>query len=293
MAKMLIIENGFNKNSQNTPVSGYINDQNNRKWEDWDFGLTTMKNAGCGVISIYNFLYSTGTQVDLATLIALVQYSNADLLLGYFGTNPIPEDLMFIGSNLIFTLFNIIAYPIIIEIVIPVVAGLIVALEIGLLSWFYQIFLWPNYPALVLGVSSVLQIAFSVAIFSIETFVSYYFWQLNDITDVLGLYGVNNSLTSYWPLNDFTSFEQGAALQSKYIILTFFNELSSDGNINIEKGIHTIFIYYDPITNKYYGYNNGYGVEIHSDLWQFMSYYNTYSKNDSKKLFVSGIAVIQ
>jgi hypothetical protein len=114
---------------------------------------------------------------------------------------------------------------------------------------------------------------------------------MHDLSDVLKVYNINNSITKCWPLNSFADFNT-IANTSKYLIITYVNELDSNGNPNILSQMHSIFIFFDQNSNTYIGYNNGRSsLEYNQYLWQFMSGSGSYSETDSKKLFVAGCVI--
>lgn len=282
-AKLIMIQNDFNHNSSQTKPVGFINDQNNSKWTNWKFGISTMYDSGCGIIAMYNFLYDTGNNPDLATLIALTQLSNADLAYGIFGTNPIPEEYLQLLALSSMVLFDLIIYPIA-AILVPGVAAVIVANFISQQPWWMQIILGLNYGAAVVATTITIEAALFASVVTANVFIANYFSDLHDIADVLSLYNLTNISTSL-AYNSYTS----NLSNYRYSIVSYWNGLGSNGLIDFGQGAHTIYVKRDPAdTSKFIDYNNGnYYLSSSSTVYSMI---NSNFSNANKQ-FISGIVV--
>jgi hypothetical protein len=121
---------------------------------------------------------------------------------------------------------------------------------------------------------------------------------MHDLSDVLKVYNINNSITKCWPLNSFADFNT-IANTSTYMFLSYVNLPDANGNPDIFSGIHTIFVFYNQGLNLYRGYNNGgYDYDTHQSipetyhfLWQLLSGKLYYTEAISKNLFISGCII--
>ncbi len=281
-AKMEMVKNDFKHNAALTRPTGFINDQNNSKWKNWKFGLSTIYDSGCGVIAMYNFLRDTGNNPDFATLIALTQLCNADLAYGIFGANPVPEEYLQLLALEAMIVFDLIIYPIAAALV-PAVAAVIVANYIAEQPWWMQIILGLNYVAAVAATTAVIEAALFTAVVTANVFIANYFDDLHDIADVLGLFKLNNiySTISYSSFNNHLS-------GYRYSIISFWNGVGSNGLIDFSQGAHTVYVkrYYQ--TNEFVDYNNGNScLSPQSQFYKII----TSNQSDVNKLFISGLVI--
>jgi len=279
---MEMVKNDFKHNAALTRPTGFINDQNNSKWKNWKFGLSTIYDSGCGVIAMYNFLRDTGNNPDFATLIALTQLCNADLAYGIFGANPVPEEYLQLLALEAMIVFDLIIYPIAAALV-PAVAAVIVANYIAEQPWWMQIILGLNYVAAVAATTAVIEAALFTAVVTANVFIANYFDDLHDIADVLGLFKLNNiySTISYSSFNNHLS-------GYRYSIISFWNGVGSNGLIDFSQGAHTVYVkrYYQ--TNEFVDYNNGNScLSPQSQFYKII----TSNQSDVNKLFISGLVI--
>lgn len=88
--EVMLATSNYQHNKLLPNPTGLIEDQNDLS--DWKFGFKTLDDNGCGIVSIFNLLYESGANPNLALLTALAEMGNVELLFAVFGPNPIDSD---------------------------------------------------------------------------------------------------------------------------------------------------------------------------------------------------------
>ncbi|MFA7032420.1 MAG: hypothetical protein WC201_02535 [Bacilli bacterium] len=246
-AKMELARLDYEHNSAFDAPVGFVNNQS--YYTDWKFGLNlfdrpdggTVSYAGCECIAIYNLLYDSGANPDLATIIALVELCNADLFLGAFGTNPIPDEVLDIYVNAFLTVFDTVIVPILLSLV-PVLAAVILDVYIQLQPWWLRTVLYITYSAQYTITVVALEDAIIAATICINEFLTWYSGQLHDVGDVLQLLIGTHSLNSTGSLSTYENL-----LSSKRQgIVSFWNHTDNDGNVIYSGACHTVYVRANP-----------------------------------------------
>ena len=236
-------------------IDGPINGQGTNDFDEWVFGINytksegfqagrgNFKNNGCGIIAIYNMLFQSGAKPDLASIIALTQLCNADLVLGAFGVNPINKEIIDevrIGAKILYE--SVLAS--LVETVMLQVAQIIYENMIKKIieePWWvcFMIGTCPALAGLVVETILVSLRATFVAANLILHFVDDYLRNLGDLSQVVRFF-LGNQYTQIDCLNleDFinnvTDYSQG--------VITFWNELNNDGKPDVLQGAHTVYV---------------------------------------------------
>ena len=236
-------------------IDGPINGQGTNDFDEWVFGINytksegfqagrgNFKNNGCGIIAIYNMLVQSGAKPDLASIIALTQLCNADLVLGAFGVNPINKEIIDeirIGAKILYESVLIS----LVETVMLQVAQIIYENMIKKIieePWWvcFMIGTCPALAGLVVETILVSLRATFVAANLILHFVDDYLRNLGDLSQVVRFF-LGNQYTQIDCLNleDFinnvTDYSQG--------VITFWNELNNDGKPDVLQGAHTVYV---------------------------------------------------
>lgn len=236
-------------------IDGPINGQGTNDFDEWVFGINytksegfqagrgNFKNNGCGIIAIYNMLFQSGAKPDLASIIALTQLCNADLVLGAFGVNPINKEIIDevrIGAKILYE--SVLAS--LVETVMLQVAQIIYENMIKKIieePWWvcFMIGTCPALAGLVVETILVSLRATFVAANLILHFVDDYLKNLGDLSQVVRFF-LGNQYTQIDCLNleDFinnvTDYSQG--------VITFWNELNNDGKPDVLQGAHTVYV---------------------------------------------------
>lgn len=236
-------------------IDGPINGQGTNDFDEWVFGINytksegfqagrgNFKNNGCGIIAIYNMLFQSGAKPDLASIIALTQLCNADLVLGAFGVNPINKEIIDeirIGAKILYESVLIS----LVETVMLQVAQIIYENMIKKIieePWWvcFMIGTCPALAGLVVETILVSLRATFVAANLILHFVDDYLRNLGDLSQVVRFF-LGNQYTQIDCLNleDFinnvTDYSQG--------VITFWNELNNDGKPDVLQGAHTVYV---------------------------------------------------
>lgn len=236
-------------------IDGPINGQGTNDFDEWVFGINytksegfqagrgNFKNNGCGIIAIYNMLFQSGAKPDLASIIALTQLCNADLVLGAFGVNPINKEIIDevrIGAKILYE--SVLAS--LVETVMLQVAQIIYENMIKKIieePWWvcFMIGTCPALAGLVVETILVSLRATFVAANLILHFVDDYLRNLEDLSQVVRFF-LGNQYTQIDCLNleDFinnvTDYSQG--------VITFWNELNNDGKPDVLQGAHTVYV---------------------------------------------------
>ncbi|MDR0831993.1 MAG: hypothetical protein LBM99_03770 [Bacillales bacterium] len=230
-----IHNNALNQNASTKQPNDFIWHQNESKWEQWKFGAGNLRNNGCGIFAMYNFMYDTGTKVDLPSLIAVTQILNADVVFGFLGVNPYPSGL-FIETSVFGAIFTQFIIPIANNI-IPQIARTLVDLEFEVMpAWWTHWFGW-TYGAQVVITTAVIELAFLEAICVIGIVAEIYWSTMHNMANVLSLYGFGNNT---YVKTTLSSFELEAS-NSRYMIICQFNGISN-GNVNILDGAHYYYV---------------------------------------------------
>ena len=66
----------------------FITDQNQTIFDNFEFGLSTLADAGCGPIAIYNTMIATGNSANLADIVYRTELVGGLSLGGTAGTSP-------------------------------------------------------------------------------------------------------------------------------------------------------------------------------------------------------------
>lgn len=243
--KLRIARSDYEVNSQQAKPAGLINDQKN--YTNWKFGLDlfgfdnggTVAGAGCECIAIYNLLYDSGAEPDLATIIALVELCNADLFLGVFGANPIPDEVKEHYRNLFLPIFDFVVVPLI-EFALPVIinAILVTCLSSDTVPWWFKTILGLNYAYAYSYTAAIIQTSLVVAIANADLFFDWYFDSHHGYSDVLALLIGDHSLISRGSLSSFqSSFES-----KRQGIVSFWNKTFDNGFPNFGGQLHTVYV---------------------------------------------------
>lgn len=289
-SKLKIIKDDFLHNSNNNlnpeyrQPQGYIYSQSDSKWTNWKYGLGTISSSGCGIISMYNFLISTGYQPDLPTLIALTQLLNADVLYGKFGTNTYPPGTFFISSDVFESVFTNYVLPIAMSI-IPNISLVIYNLGFSYIqswweSWFGSI---PSNQSIF--TTALIETAFIDTIAVLEVFVEWYWRSLRNIVDVISIFGFNNIYTATSLMDLITN-----SIVSQYFIINIWNYVDANGLPILTGGSHSFFVIRHG--NQFNAINkrtNKYGNDIYSSLSNLIDI----NSAKAQEKFISGIVMRQ
>lgn len=288
LIKCNYIESNYKNNiQQSQPELGkQINDQGDCKWKSWKFGMSTMYDAGCEIIALYNFLVTVGKNPYLPSLIALVQYSNADLFLGLWGSNPIPPELIRRAYEAT-KAFLIMISPVVTT-AISVVAAAIVYMSIGAQNQFILQFIEPLIPGFILTTQAVLETALLTTIATVDLFAEYYLNSLRSITNILAIFGV--STKSSYSYQDYSS---AIVPKTCFLFMSFWTESFPNNEIDYSQGMHTIFIIFSTSTSQYTAFNN-----YETNGWSYISSsspsLNSFFGGSSKeKMFLTGFGVFK
>jgi hypothetical protein len=255
--KLELARKDFEHNSSLSTVvggtDGYINDQNDSKWDSWDYGLSTLGGAGCGIFGMYNFLRSTNSTLDLPSLIALVQLLNADVAFGAFGTNVYPSDMSFSETSIFDSIIQNVIIPIATDIIPGLTQSLIDAEFADKDDWWYTWFGW-TYDAQLLITTASLEVAFLGLFATSDFFVEWYWSSVRSVTEVLSLYGIDD-ISNTSNLDTFVTNSSA----SQYFILSYWHgSVPTTNTIDVLGGAHTVFV--RRVGDIYRVYNlNGYG----------------------------------
>lgn len=247
LAKMNMIESNYKNNAAQKQPNGLITDQpTNKEYEKWKFGLKyedgssqfistngTLASNGCGCIALYNMLYESGADPYLPALIALIQYMNADLVIGAFGVNPLDDttkNTLSTGLNLF---FNSVVMPLM-QASVPILAKLI---HDDYLSknpvWRVTELLLPGTGEIAEATIATALETIILAITTLELFAELYLQSLSSFTDIVKIYSKGDytavSCTSYKTfISNMSKYSQG--------IITFWND------DDISYGAHTVYV---------------------------------------------------
>ena len=251
---MILADYALNSAAKYQP-DGPINGQGNPVFDDWVFGINytkkdgfqagkgNFKNNGCGVIAIYNMLYESGAKPNLASVISLTQLCNADLVLGAFGVNPINKDVIDeirVGAKV---LYQFVLVPLVESVMVKVAEVIYDNMIKKIIEepWWvaFMIGTFPAIASLVIETVLTTLRATLAAVDLILHFVDDYVRNLGDLSQVVRLFLGNKytqidcqNLDSF--LDNVSNYSQG--------VITFWNELNSNGKPKIDKGAHTVYV---------------------------------------------------
>lgn len=252
--KMILADYAMNKTAKYQP-EGPINGQGTNDFDEWVFGINytksegfqagrgNFKNNGCGIIAIYNMLFQSGAKPDLASIIALTQLCNADLVLGAFGVNPINKEIIDevrIGAKILYeSVLTSLVGAVMLQVAQIIYENMIK--KIIEEPWWvcFMIGTCPALAGLVVETILVSLRATFVAANLILHFVDDYLRNLGDLSQVVRFF-LGNQYTQIDCLNleDFinnvTDYSQG--------VITFWNELNNDGRPDVLQGAHTVYM---------------------------------------------------
>ena len=247
----------------NNEPTTYINDQSDYEtWEDFQFGFhkhelfgtiekCNICEKGCGIIAAFNALieirdtYGKIDTPNFSSLIALYELCGSDLMLGYFGVNPV-EDwitsyLASCAKSVILETYYSVLLPVL-EIAIGLIEPMLLALCV-----------WTPLDLLVPGISisaAVTAMTFLNGLLldagrMVAEFIDWYGHYLCSETDMLNIIFGEKHITSHmigtWNsfVNDFKTKRQA--------IICYSNDYSISGNgveimDIISKGAHYVYI---------------------------------------------------
>ncbi len=232
-----VLETEAINNNQLVGFNGYIGNQSNPTWDSWEYGLSNLGDAGCGIFAMFNFLKTTGYYPHLSTLIALTQLMNADVAFGLLGTNAYPEDMLFIETTVFDSIIQNYIIPIAVDIIPGIAATLINAEFENAGDWWLRWFGW-TYDIQVVATTAVIETAFFTLFVTADALVEWYWNSTSSVTEVLSLYGFDDT-SNTTNLDTFITNSEG----SQYFIITFWHDIvPSTNTIDVTGGAHTIFV---------------------------------------------------
>lgn len=266
--KLEMARKDFEHNSQltlATGADGYINDQSSQNWDSWDYGLSTLGDAGCGIFGMYNFLRSTNYTPNLPSLIALVQLLNADVAFGAFGTNAYPSGMFFTETPIFNSIIQNVIIPIAEDIIPDIAQSLIDAEFENMSDWWLKWFGW-TYDAQVLITTGVIETAFFGFFATTDLLVEWYWSTVSSATEVLSLFGIDD-ISNTTNLDTFLT----NAVTSQYFIISYWHySVPSTNTIDVLGGAHTVFVRRVGSMYRVYNlYGNGNYYEF-SDIYKII-----------------------
>ncbi len=280
-------------NNQLVGSNGYIGNQSNSTWDSWEYGLSNLGDAGCGIFAMFNFLKSTGYDPHLSTLIALTQLMNADVAFGLFGTNVYPDDMLFMETTVFDSIIQNYIIPIAIDIIPGIAATLINTQFENASDWWVRWFGW-TYDVQVVATTAVIETAFFTLFVTADALVEWYWSSLHSTTDVLSLYGFND-MSNTTNLDTFITNSE----ESQYFILSLWWDTVLETNtIDVFGNAHTVFVR-RLSTGKFRAYNYNPSTSQNVDLNQYKDFdtlweiYDSTTPNmtEAKLKILSGIVV--
>jgi len=256
LIKSKLISDDFQHNSSLTqPAEGtFINNQMDPSWKAWAFGMSNMKDAGCEIFALYNFLVSNGKKPYLPALIALVQLSNADLLLGKWGSNTIPPELL----NQTYTELKVFLGSIasIVDGAIDAVAAATFGLSAAAQPIFIGNFIIPLDPLFVLTTIALLKVTLATKVITADALATYYLQNLHSIQDLIPLFNIHAVTSSTMTYQMFLS---QVASRTNYLFVSYWNAVVN-GRPDVSKEMHTVFVRHYPELNTFSIFNNNYQI---------------------------------
>ncbi|MCD4826830.1 MAG: hypothetical protein K8Q99_03525 [Acholeplasmataceae bacterium] len=217
--------------------NGYIGNQSNSTWDSWEYGLSNLGDAGCGIFAMFNFLKDTGYDPHLSTLIALTQLMNADVAFGLFGTNAYPDDMLFMETTVFDSIIQNYIIPIAVDVIPKIAATLINTQFENASDWWLRWFGW-TYDVQVVATTAVIETAFFALFVTADALVEWYWSSTSSVTEVLSLYGFND-MSNTTNLDSFITNSEG----SQYFIVSFWYDIESSTNtIDFTGSAHTVFV---------------------------------------------------
>ncbi len=242
----------YNCNYSNPTTYIFNQHDENYSFDEWKFGVAgNVYSNGCGPIAVFNLLYDSGANPNLALILAVFELCNADLLGGVFGANMIPQELLNNVTTVFVTSFNLIFVPTF-QLLIPEIATSILNNIIATSPWWAQIYLGLTYVTEWTTIAIALETILLVSTIIVNSFIPWYVASIHSTGDIITIFTGNYSVVSSYNYSDYSS-NLSTRRQS---IVCYWNDLTDSGSIDYLEGAH--YIYTRKEQSYFVSYNNPY-----------------------------------